>query len=82
GADMTIAMASEGGQLQLNVFEPLIAYKLFYFYPVDYDSIDFAHHRVAHDVQPISHHPASGDSGTTTNRPDHHLRNHGHIPIS
>ena len=29
GADMTIAMASEGGQLQLNVFEPLIAYKLF-----------------------------------------------------
>lgn len=29
GADMTIAMASEHGQLQLNVFEPLIAYKLF-----------------------------------------------------
>ena len=29
GADMTISMASEGGQLQLNVFEPIIAYKLF-----------------------------------------------------
>jgi aspartate ammonia-lyase len=29
GADATIAIASEGGQLQLNVFEPLIAYKLF-----------------------------------------------------
>ncbi|MDY0052232.1 MAG: lyase family protein, partial [Aliarcobacter sp.] len=29
GADVTISMASEGGQLQLNVFEPLIAYKLF-----------------------------------------------------
>jgi aspartate ammonia-lyase len=29
GADITISMASEGGQLQLNVFEPLIAYKLF-----------------------------------------------------
>ena len=29
GADSTISMACEGGQLQLNVFEPLIAYKLF-----------------------------------------------------
>ena len=29
GSDMTIAMASEHGQLQLNVFEPLIAFKLF-----------------------------------------------------
>ncbi|MCJ8325774.1 MAG: aspartate ammonia-lyase [Campylobacterales bacterium] len=29
GADTTISMACEGGQLQLNVFEPLIAYKLF-----------------------------------------------------
>ncbi len=29
GADATISIASEGGQLQLNVFEPLIAYKLF-----------------------------------------------------
>ncbi|MFA7083975.1 MAG: aspartate ammonia-lyase [Arcobacteraceae bacterium] len=29
GADATIAIASEHGQLQLNVFEPLIAYKLF-----------------------------------------------------
>ncbi len=29
GADMTITMASEGGQLQLNVFEPVIAYNLF-----------------------------------------------------
>ncbi len=29
GADMTISMASEGGQLQLNVFEPIIAFKLF-----------------------------------------------------
>lgn len=29
GADMTISIASEHGQLQLNVFEPLIAYKLF-----------------------------------------------------
>ncbi|RXK12140.1 aspartate ammonia-lyase [Halarcobacter mediterraneus] len=29
GADTTIAMACEGGQLQLNVFEPLVAYKLF-----------------------------------------------------
>lgn len=29
GADTTIAMASEGGQLQLNVFEPVIAYNLF-----------------------------------------------------
>ncbi|CAI8217441.1 MAG: Aspartate ammonia-lyase [Arcobacter lacus] len=29
GADVTISLASEGGQLQLNVFEPLIAYKLF-----------------------------------------------------
>ena len=29
GADTTISIASEGGQLQLNVFEPLIAYKLF-----------------------------------------------------
>jgi aspartate ammonia-lyase len=29
GADTTISIASESGQLQLNVFEPLIAYKLF-----------------------------------------------------
>ncbi len=29
GADSTISIACEGGQLQLNVFEPLIAYKLF-----------------------------------------------------
>ncbi|BFU78839.1 aspartate ammonia-lyase [Arcobacter sp. 15-2] len=29
GADASISMACEGGQLQLNVFEPLIAYKLF-----------------------------------------------------
>jgi len=29
GIDTTIAMASEGGQLQLNVFEPIIAYNLF-----------------------------------------------------
>ncbi|PLY07674.1 MAG: aspartate ammonia-lyase [Arcobacter sp.] len=29
GADATISIACEGGQLQLNVFEPLIAYKLF-----------------------------------------------------
>ena len=30
GCDMTITMASEGGQLQLNVFEPVIAFNLFY----------------------------------------------------
>ncbi|WP_198305372.1 aspartate ammonia-lyase [Arcobacter vandammei] len=29
GADATISIASEHGQLQLNVFEPIIAYKLF-----------------------------------------------------
>ena len=29
GADTAISMACEGGQLQLNVFEPLIAFKLF-----------------------------------------------------
>jgi aspartate ammonia-lyase len=29
GADVTISMACEGGQLQLNVFEPIVAYKLF-----------------------------------------------------
>ena len=29
GTDVSISMASEGGQLQLNVFEPLIAYNLF-----------------------------------------------------
>ena len=29
GADTTISVACEGGQLQLNVFEPLVAYKLF-----------------------------------------------------
>lgn len=29
GTDVTITMASEAGQLQLNVFEPLIAYNLF-----------------------------------------------------
>ncbi len=29
GTDITITMASEGGQLQLNVFEPVIAYNLF-----------------------------------------------------
>ncbi|MFW0694704.1 aspartate ammonia-lyase, partial [Aliarcobacter butzleri] len=29
GADTTIAIASEHGQLQLNVFEPIIAYKSF-----------------------------------------------------
>ncbi|WP_024955420.1 aspartate ammonia-lyase [Sulfurospirillum arcachonense] len=29
GTDVTITMASEGGQLQLNVFEPVIAYNLF-----------------------------------------------------
>jgi aspartate ammonia-lyase len=29
GTDVSITMASEGGQLQLNVFEPLIAYNLF-----------------------------------------------------
>ncbi|AXH09472.1 aspartate ammonia-lyase [Malaciobacter halophilus] len=29
GHDITISLASEGGQLQLNVFEPIIAYNLF-----------------------------------------------------
>lgn len=29
GSDITITLASEGGQLQLNVFEPIIAYNLF-----------------------------------------------------
>ena len=29
GADLTISLASEGGQLQLNVFEPVIAFNLF-----------------------------------------------------
>ncbi len=29
GADVTITLASEGGQLQLNVFEPVIAFNLF-----------------------------------------------------
>jgi aspartate ammonia-lyase len=29
GADAAISIACEGGQLQLNVFEPLVAYKLF-----------------------------------------------------
>jgi len=29
GSDATISIACEGGQLQLNVFEPLVAYKLF-----------------------------------------------------
>lgn len=29
GYDTTISLASEGGQLQLNVFEPIIAYNLF-----------------------------------------------------
>jgi aspartate ammonia-lyase len=29
GADVTISLASEGGQLQLNPFEPIIAYNLF-----------------------------------------------------
>ncbi len=29
GSDVTITMASEGGQLQLNVFEPVIAYNMF-----------------------------------------------------
>lgn len=29
GADMTVTIASEGGQLQLNVFEPVIAFSLF-----------------------------------------------------
>ena len=29
GADLTVTLASEGGQLQLNVFEPVIAYNLF-----------------------------------------------------
>lgn len=29
GNDITVTMAAEGGQLQLNVFEPVIAYKLF-----------------------------------------------------
>ncbi len=28
GGDMTVTMAAEGGQLQLNVFEPVIAYRL------------------------------------------------------
>jgi aspartate ammonia-lyase len=28
GADMTVTMAAEAGQLQLNAFEPLIAYSL------------------------------------------------------
>ncbi|CCF79951.1 Aspartate ammonia-lyase [Helicobacter bizzozeronii CCUG 35545] len=30
GNDLAVAMAAEGGQLQLNVFEPVIAYKLFH----------------------------------------------------
>jgi aspartate ammonia-lyase len=29
GSDITVTMASEGGQLQLNVFEPVIAYNIF-----------------------------------------------------
>jgi aspartate ammonia-lyase len=28
GADLTVTMAAEGGQLQLNAFEPVIAYNL------------------------------------------------------
>ncbi|MDP1890860.1 MAG: aspartate ammonia-lyase, partial [Gemmatimonadaceae bacterium] len=30
GGDMTVTMAAEGGQLQLNVFEPIIAFRLLY----------------------------------------------------
>ncbi|GAA7646342.1 aspartate ammonia-lyase [Helicobacter pylori] len=30
GNDLSVALAAEGGQLQLNVFEPVIAYKLFH----------------------------------------------------
>jgi aspartate ammonia-lyase len=30
GADVTVTMAAEAGQLQLNVFEPLIAFRLLY----------------------------------------------------
>ena len=29
GNDMTVTMAAEAGQLQLNAFEPIIAYSLF-----------------------------------------------------
>jgi aspartate ammonia-lyase len=29
GADLTVTMAAEGGQLQLNAFEPVIAYSIF-----------------------------------------------------
>jgi aspartate ammonia-lyase len=29
GADLTVTMAAEGGQLQLNAFEPIIAYSIF-----------------------------------------------------
>ncbi len=39
GADTTISIASEHGQLQLNVFEPLIAYKLFYLNKYDAKSV-------------------------------------------
>jgi aspartate ammonia-lyase len=28
GGDVTVTMAAEGGQLQLNVFEPIIAFRL------------------------------------------------------
>ena len=30
GADITVTMAAEAGQLQLNVFEPVIAFRLLY----------------------------------------------------
>ncbi len=46
GNDLAVTIAAEGGQLQLNVMEPLIAYKMF-------DSMRLLHPRHGHAARAL-----------------------------
>jgi aspartate ammonia-lyase len=50
GNDLTVTMASESGQLQLNVFEPIMAFNLFQSMQVLKNSCSILHNRCIRDV--------------------------------
>lgn len=50
GNDLTLTMAAEGGQLQLNVMEPIIAYKMFDSIRVLYRSMDMLRELCIDDI--------------------------------
>jgi len=50
GNDLTVSMASESGQLQLNVFEPIMAFNLFQSMQVLKNSCSILHKRCIRDI--------------------------------